>query len=168
MEASIDMKTITTLVRTGLLLITGFVFATSTLLAQPARDRVLDDLEMVESEEAVTITVNLTIPVRYIRHFPYDAGDELRINVMPFDVRSEDREALLKRESLAPFRDELPFLEEVVYEGDIEGGRYLTLFFNKVVAYEVEQGRDSRSLVVHVKRSSLGAAAGDDTGNTNQ
>jgi hypothetical protein len=168
MEASIDMKTITTLMRTGLFLITGFMFAMSPLLAQPVADRVLDDLEMAENEDAVTITVNLTIPVRYVRHFPYDTGDELRINVMPFDARTEDREALFERESLAPFRDELPFLEEVVYEGDIEGGRYLTLFFNEVVAYEVEQGRNSRSMVVHVKRSSLGAAAGDDTGNTNQ
>jgi len=37
-----------------------------------------------------------------------------------------------------------------VYEGDMEGGPYLTLFFSRCVEFWVEQGRDSRSIVVYV------------------
>jgi hypothetical protein len=88
--------------------------------------------------------------VRYDRHFPYDSGQELRIKITPFDVSRDNAEALFKRETLVPFDHEYLPLNEVVYEGDIEGGPYLTLFFSRCVDFWVEQGRDSRSIVVYV------------------
>lgn len=124
-------------------------------VAQPVRDRILDDVTVQEKENTDSVHIGLTITARYISHFPYQSGDELRIRIRPFDVRTDDRDALFKRESLVPFNDDPPYLREVVYEGDIEGGMYLTLFFSQVVTYEVEQGRDSRSIVVHVERPSL-------------
>jgi hypothetical protein len=70
--------------------------------------------------------------------------------VLPFDVRSDDRDALRQRESLVPPDDDPPELMEVIYEGDVDGGPFLTLLFDHEVHYEVEQGRDSRSIVVHL------------------
>ena len=123
------------------------------LQSQPVRDRILDELELVASDGGVDVHVSLTIPVRYISHFPYEAGDELRIRIKAFDVRGGDRDALFKRESLVPSGDDFPALKEVVYEGDIDGGRYLTLLFSQCVRFEVSQGRDSRSIMVRVARS---------------
>ena len=60
----------------------------------------------------------------------------------------DKREAFFSRDTLVPVDDEDLSLEEVVYEGDIEGGPYLTLFFSRRVSFEVQQGTDSRSVVV--------------------
>ena len=40
---------------------------------------------------------------------------------------------------------------EVLYEGDIDGGPYLTLFFSRLVTYEVVPGTDYRHLTVIVE-----------------
>jgi hypothetical protein len=120
------------------------------LQSQPVRDRVLDTIDVQHTGDGTMIRVTMTVPVRYIRHYPYESGNELRIKVLPFDVRSNDRDALRQRESLVPPDDDPPELMEVIYEGDMDGGPFLTLLFDHEVHYEVEQGRDSRSIVVHL------------------
>jgi hypothetical protein len=119
--------------------------------AQPVRDRLLDTLEIAAADDGFSVLVRMTVPVRYVRHFPYDSGAELRIRIRPFDVGSADREALFRRETLVPHGDDDNALAEVVYEGDIEGGPYLTLTFSRCVEFRVGQGRDSRSILVHYK-----------------
>ena len=122
----------------------------SSLQSQPVRDRILDDLDVVETGAGLRVRISLTTRVRYVRHYPYDSGAELSIKITPFSISSDDKDALFRRESMVPFGDAPLSPREVVYEGDIEGGPYLTLFFKQNVAFEVEQGRDSRSIVVHV------------------
>jgi len=122
----------------------------STLFSQPVRDRLLDIIEVEHTGDGTVLRIGMTVPVRYVRHYPYESGNELRIKVLPFDVRTSDRDALHKRETLVPFNDDPPELREVVYEGDMVGGPFLTLFFDHEVHYTVEQGRDSRSIIVHL------------------
>ena len=124
------------------------------LQSQPVRDKILDELDVTETEAGLMVRISLTTRVRYVRHYPYDNGVELRIKITPFGVSSDDKDALFRRESMVPFGDAPLSPKEVVYEGDIEGGPYLTLLFKQNVAFEVEQGRDSRSIVVHIKEIS--------------
>jgi len=126
----------------------------SPLQAQPVRDKLLDNLSVTETETGLTVRISLTTRVRYVRHYPYESGAELRIRITLFGISNDDKDALFRRESLVPLSDSPLSPKEVVYEGDIEGGPYLTLFFREKVAFEVEQGRDSRSIVVHIKEVS--------------
>ena len=152
----------------GLVVLLAAALWGSTLYSQPVRDRLLDVIDVEHTGGGTTLRIGMTIPVRYIRHYPYESGNELRIKVLPFDVRTSDREALHKRESLVPFNDDPPELREVVYEGDVEGGPFLTLFFDHEVHYEVEQGRDSRSIVVHLLPVAPQEEAATDAGRTGQ
>ena len=132
----------------GILLAIAVVLIAQLVGSEPVRKKLLDQLDVQSEEEITTIRISLTSRVRYIRHFPYDSGAELRIKITLFDVSQDNREAFFGRETLVPFdHDDLP-LEEVVYEGDIEGGPYVTLFFSRRVDFEVQQGTDSRSVVV--------------------
>jgi hypothetical protein len=118
--------------------------------SQPARDRLLDCIDVQEGELETRLQINMTIPVRYVSHFPRASGNELRIKLNPIAINPGDRDALFARESLVPVERVQSFLKEVIYEGDIEGGPYLTLLFNRSVHFSVEQGRDSRSIVVRI------------------
>jgi hypothetical protein len=152
----------------GLVVVLAAALWGSTLYSQPVRDRLLDEIDVEHTGDGTVLRIGMTIPVRYIRHYPYESGNELRIKVLPFDVRTNDRDALYKRESLVPSDDDPPELSEVVYEGDVDGGPFLTLLFDHVVHYEVEQGRDSRSIVVHLLPEAPEEKAAPDAGSTGQ
>ncbi len=110
----------------------------------------LDCIDVQEGDVETRLQINMTIPVRYVSHFPRSSGNELHIKLTPIAISPGDRDALFARESLVPVEHAQSFLSEVIYEGDIEGGPYLTLLFNRSVHFSVEQGRDSRSIVVRI------------------
>lgn len=134
----------------------AFVFATDSV-AQRASGSILSEVRIGEAQGCATISVGFNFPIRYVRHFPYRAGDEVRIQLEPIAIGQVDRDALFERETVRPWRREATALLEVVYEGDIPGGPYLTLFFDRQVAFTVAQGSDFRSLIVTV--SDPGASA---------
>ena len=137
-------------VQTGVLLALAVVLFAQLVDSEPVRKKILDSLDVSETDAVTTVRISLTTRVRYDSHFPYESGRELRIRITPFGISADDLKALFKRETLVPFdHEDLP-LDEVVYEGDIEGGPYITLIFNRCVDFWVEQGRDSRSIVVYV------------------
>jgi len=143
----------------GILLAIAVVLIAQLAGSEPVRKKLLDQLDVQDGEEVTTIRISLTSPVRYIRHFPYGSGEELRIKITLFDVSRDNREAFFSRETLVPFDDDDLPLDEVVYEGDIEGGPYLTLFFSRRVDFEVQQGTDSRSIVVYINKSAAEISA---------
>jgi len=134
----------------GLLLVLGVMLVAQLVDSEPVRKKILDTLDVIEGEGVTTLRISLTTRVRYVRHFPYESGQELQIKITPFDVSRDNAEAIFERETLVPFGHERLPLVEVVYEGDIESGPYLTLFFSRSVDFRVEQGRDSRSIVVYL------------------
>ena len=118
--------------------------------AEPARNRFLDEVHVTDQGACSVIRVGFTLPIRYVRHFPPDRGEELRIKLDPIAVSPVDRPALGMRESLRPTPNGHVPLHEVVFEGDMEGGPFLTLDFSRMVNYAVRQGRDFRSLIIAV------------------
>jgi len=142
-----------------ILLALAVVLLAQLVSSEPARKKILDQLDVQEGEDVTTIHISLTSPVRYIRHFPYESGEELRIKISLFDISRDNREAFFSRETLVPFSTEDLPLDELVYEGDIESGPYLTLFFSRRVDFEVQQGTDSRSIVVYINKSASKTSA---------
>lgn len=133
-----------------LLAVLALTLASSDVDAEPPRNRILDQLQLAERGGCTVVRVDFTLPIRYVRHFPYDDGNELRIKLDPIAVSAVDRPALAMRESLRPAHPNTLPLYEVVYEGDMDGGPFLTLEFHRAVRFAVRQGRDFRSVVIAV------------------
>lgn len=131
----------------GLLVITLAAWAAS---AQPGRDRVLGNVEIDEDSSCAVVRVGFNFPVRYVTHVPHGTGKELRIQLRPIAFNPADQSALSRREAASPPGNTFAALTEVVYEGDINGGPYLTLLFRRKVAFSVGQGDDYRSLIIAV------------------
>ena len=119
--------------------------------AAPVRDKVLDDIDVVQSDGNVFIQVLFSFPLRYRSHFPAKRGEELRIRLQPVRVPLSDLGAVPRRESVIPQYADAVSVDEVIYEGDIEGGPYLTIRFTRPVSYQVIPGSDYRSMRVIVQ-----------------
>lgn len=117
------------------------------LRAQPTGGRILSDITLAGSEACRTARISFNFPIRYINHFPQKEGKELRIQLKPVTVGPMEEQDLLEREAFSPVDDTTP-LSNVIYEGDMEGGPYLTLQFSQVTHFAVAQGTDFRSISV--------------------
>ncbi len=123
------------------------------LLASPglqARQLILNSVKITEEGECAVIRVEFGFPVRYISHFPYESGEDLRIQVKPIEVPRGDKEAVFTRESYGPPPNDIASLSDVVYEGNVVGGPFLTLFFRRPVMFKVDKTIDHRSLIIGV------------------
>jgi len=128
----------------------GLVALSSIVLAQPSTYRVLNDVRMLEGNDCEYIQVEFNFPVQYISHFPPNAGDELRIQINPIIVSSQDRGALLLREALSPPDSGDLGLLSIIYDGELSSGPVLMLQFRRPLSYSVGQGRDFRSVLVGI------------------
>ncbi len=127
-------------------LLVAFVAGGWALSATPVRDRILDRVSLNIINEQVMLNVQLSFPFRYLSHFPLDEGRELRIRLQPVRVSSSDMGAVFQREGMVPADADSAAIDEVIYEGDIAGGPYLTVRFTARVRYEVIPGADYRSM----------------------
>ena len=118
--------------------------------APPVRDKVLEHVEVLRNDRQSVIEVQFSFPLRYRSHFPHQSGEELRISLTPVRVPTSDINAAFKREGVVPRHAEDVALDEVIYEGDSEGGPYLILHFTRPISYEVIPGSDYRSVSVVV------------------
>lgn len=119
-------------------------------LAWAAVNIVIEDVQIAEDNGCAEVTVSFTLPVRYIRHFPLESGDDLRVQLEPIAAGPAQQEALNTRQKVEPPPSETIGLTDVIYEGDVEGGPYLTFYFSRKTTFKVAQGADFRSLVVMI------------------
>ncbi len=122
-------------------------------LGQPARaqwDHVLGDVAIAEAPGCTTIRIGFEIPVIYLRHFPYGSGETLLVMLRPVGSNPRLQEPELPRETALIPPSNFTALRDIVLEGDAPGGPYLSILFTHKLSYEVSQGRDYRSIVVHV------------------
>ncbi len=134
-----------------LLGIFALLLASTLLLSQPVRDRILQEVLVTPGQDAVRVSIVFSDVFRYVTHFPHESSDELRIRLQPVRVAESDITAVFQREAVRPPDAAEAQLEEVLYEGDIPGGPYLSLFFSGPVNYEVEPGTDFRSIAILVR-----------------
>ena len=118
--------------------------------AAPVRDKVLDEVRLELHDGEPAIVVRFAFPLRYVSHFPLDGGAELRIRLQPVRVPASDLDALFRREAVAPHHADVAAVDEVVYEGDMDGGPYLTVYFTHPVRYRVIPAPDYRGLLIIV------------------
>ncbi len=113
---------------------------------------ILDSLDVSSHEDGDAVTIKFSVPIHYVRHFPVAEGDVVQITVQAVAMGALSDEQLQRRESLTwtPSR-EFP-LTVVSYEGDISNGPNLIVHFRHPVTFKVEEGADSRSIIVTVAK----------------
>ena len=132
-------------------IVSGVIFTLLSVntYAQAIAENVLDDIVISSSNYTGIVKVKFKIPVRYVSHSPANSAKEIRIKV---DLLSKISASMTNdefefRESLVPQYKKNFGLEEVLYE-TVGRDKYVTLFFNKDVSFEIIQDSSYRSLSI--------------------
>ena len=118
------------------------------LRADTVRDQILSDAEMFNTSGCRILRVGFNYPTRQVAHFPFERGDELRVELEPLSVDAEGAVESKRRESLNPPRDSEDLISGIAYEGNAVPRPYLRITLRQVSAFKVSQGADFRSVVV--------------------
>lgn len=137
-----------TLLKAWIIIYVALLVLSASVLMARAPILTLNDVTIAEQDGCALIQVKFNFPLRYVKHFPYESGDDLRIQFdpIPIAVPPGEGSALFTRESVRPPRNDIASLIDVIYEGNVEGGPFLTLYFSRPVVFRVKQGADFRSL----------------------
>ncbi len=143
--------------RTGCALL-ALCWLASAARADVGPRRVLESIEILETEAGAELLIRFGTPLRYLRHAPHARGREIQIQIAPIAVSALDPPTLGISQSLPGPRNAPIPLVEVLYEGiRIGGGRSVVVRFARELAFEVRPGGDMRSLVVFVPREAQAA-----------
>jgi hypothetical protein len=114
------------------------------------RFQILDEISLLEHEECRFIEVRFNIPMRYIKHFPFEKGDDLRIKLGPLVINPTDESAQFTREYPGSVSADVADIADIIFEGDVAGGPFLAIYFHNTMSFRVWQGADFRSLVIAI------------------
>ncbi|HEB90967.1 MAG TPA: tetratricopeptide repeat protein, partial [Deltaproteobacteria bacterium] len=118
-----------------------------------ARQRATRALRSVGIETADggwTLDLEFQFPIRYLRHTPLTPGRTLRIQVDPLDLGDDEMPQGPIRENLPIPRGEPIPLVEIVCDVSVPGEPFVEMQFERTFAFDVEQGKDFRHLVIRV------------------
>jgi hypothetical protein len=138
---------------TGRFLALLAVLISTITTASPVRNKVLEEVTVQHNAGQPALEIKLSFIFSYLGHFPLDEGSELRIRLQPVQVAPVDRKSIFGREGLRPVDAERFAIDEVVYEGDVKEGPWLTIHFTRPVHYRVIPGSDYRSIRILLELS---------------
>lgn len=132
--------------RKSLLLVTLVWFlSTVSVSSDESIETAIDGVEFRQQDSCYWIEVNFDGPIHYLSHFPYSAGDAVRINIK----RINDTQLLKPRSSIAEhpgFHPQPPFtLTDIDFRSGV-----VELRFSQSTPFVIWQGDDFRSLVISV------------------
>lgn len=138
-------------------LLMALLLQAPTTEGQMIGESLMSDLDVytgAECEPEIAV-VQMNIPIRYISHFPRMKGKSVRVRIRPLAVSALDEDGLDERESRAPAFRRKTLLREATFEGDIQGGPFITLRFSQASLFRVFQGPDFRSLWLVISPASF-------------
>jgi hypothetical protein len=135
------------------LLLAACVLSTAPAAAYLADTGFLDDIETRSDQGVAEIRLHFTAPVRYIKHFPAERGEiiKLYLQVLALEGVEEHGPYVYQRTPSVPLIP--PFT--VVYSTTRtclaeRNPLCLDITFNKPVRFRVRQGEDGRSILLYV------------------
>lgn len=120
--------------------------------ADTVRDQILSGAQFFDSSGCQILSIDFNFPTRVVAHYPYDKGDELRIELATLSISGDANVDSHRREALNPPKDSEDVLSGITYEGSAVPRPYLRLTFRHSVVFKVGQGKDFRSVVVAIRQ----------------
>lgn len=109
---------------------------------------VIEDVTAFSENNAVVMQVNFAVPIRYENHFPEHSGEFLQIKLRLISLGKTQWKESLGISKVRPELAKQVGLVNVAFEGDVEGGPFVTFLFARTVNFEVRQNTGMNTLMV--------------------
>lgn len=119
--------------------------------AQPRAGRVLERVSVAPVAGGTELTVRFPFPVEVRNFFPDEATELFAVRVEPLAIEGEERQSASRREIRAPQGSNRGPVVEVIYDGEIFGGPYLLVVFERPAAACARPTEDARGVVISVR-----------------
>lgn len=116
------------------------------LNAQQIATQILDDVVIERADYNAVIKVLFKRPFRYISHSPAKTGNSINVRISILEGNLINDEQIIDSESIVIKDGKSTGLTEVIYDNSGRNSKYVILYFNKDVSFEVIQGSDQRNL----------------------
>lgn len=119
--------------------------------AQPRAGRVLERVTVAPVAEGTELTVRFPFPVQVRSFFPDGATELFAVRVAPLAIEGEERRSASRREIRAPQGPHRSPVAEVIYDGEMFGGPYLLVVFERPAAARARPTEDARGIVISIR-----------------
>jgi hypothetical protein len=134
----------------ALIALNAFLLPARPTRAQAVGSRVFDGLGVHEAPGHVEVRIRFSVPILYRRHTPLHEGESLHVQLAPLRVSPSQGGSPLLRESLQVPRDLPAPVDSVRFDASLGAEPVIEIRFRYAVRFEVEQGKDLRSLVIRI------------------
>lgn len=126
----------------------------SSLQVLQAPSSILNDVVVEEEGSMLVLKVKTNVPIRYENHFPEGPSKFVQIKVRAVSLTGADKNEYMGNESILPgFIEQVPVMD-VAYEGNVEGGPFLSLRFKEPVRYQVKEDPELNGVFLFVPKKS--------------
>ncbi|MDH5230216.1 MAG: hypothetical protein OEY38_09160 [Gammaproteobacteria bacterium] len=140
-EKLLNWKIVTGVAFLGLVLLYTFQIV-------EAPNRLLQDVLVYEEGQKNVLQVKFNLPVRYENHFPQGPSDFVQIKIRPVSLSGVQKNEYIGSDTILPgFLEKVP-VSDIAYEGDVNGGPFLSLRFSKPVNYQIAEDSSMRSILL--------------------
>jgi hypothetical protein len=111
---------------------------------------IIDIVDIDETTDSVSITINFTMPVSYLSHFPIAGGKQVDIRVLPIASTVDDQKSALQPQRLGYKSTPDNPLQLIRYEPDNPAGKTITLQFSSNTNFKIPNQEDPRRISIEL------------------
>lgn len=126
------------------------------LTSHGARAVLLDDIEITPLDGSTEVHINLTAPVRYLRHFPPERGELINIYFRHAALDGMESPVVREERMRSPTSSRVPtFTVSVTNFGTTDNSHdlHLAIQFKQPVNFRLRQGTNNRSFILTIPAS---------------
>ena len=115
---------------------------------QSVPEQLVSNFHITSDKNGSNLEFEFAAPVRYLGHFPDDGGDILQVKLrsIGFGEFSENFSLLDQYITSSELRDKM--LDDVRFEGDVPGGPFIVVKFNKEMKFNVTESNGLKGLII--------------------
>lgn len=115
--------------------------------------KLIDDAVLIREEGKKSIQIDFSAPVRIVGVFPEKSGDILQIKLRVIAFGTFDENLSLLEKFVGEEEGKEIHVTHMRYEGNVPGGPFVVMEFDKQVQWNVTEGDSLRGLNIEIKES---------------
>jgi len=134
-------------------LMCALLFSLGCSVSSMAAAEVLNDIEVSTDQGVVEYRLQFSVPIQYIKHFPQDQGELIKLYLQALRLDDADRVDRMVYKRTPILADSPPF--NLIYSTTrgcfaVLDPICLDIQFNQPVRFKIRQGEDGRSIILIV------------------